>query len=325
MSIDLVDAEGAILDQILADTFDIWHEGLNPAAYRRYYTAQRGTAWGRSRLHRSALVSGGGNVLASAKVYDLAASLDGRPVRVIGVGAVFTPPAQRGRGYARTLLDRLLQRAAGEGADLALLFSEIGPDYYARLGFSIVPRSDVTIRVIESDRRGAPATLVRAGEDSDLANLADMGRARAHPYRLHLDRDRDLIQFAIARKRLLAGLGPPGACEVHFFVAEEGAAAVAYVVISVRGTAWTIEEAGDRDPAGARLGAILQVLLARDPRETRPVLRGCLPNGFCPPQIRIVERSPANEVMMILPLTARGAPDRPLNEADVLHWHGDQF
>src|SRR5207247_2484071 len=108
-------------------------------------------------------------------------------------------------------------------------------------------------RVIESHRRGAPATLVRAGEETDLTNLAEMGRARSHPYRLKLDRDRDLIQLAIAKKRLLAGLGRPGARELQFFVAEEGASAVAYIVISARGSAWTIEEAGDRDPAGARL------------------------------------------------------------------------
>src|SRR5436190_3089028 len=324
MSIDLVPAEGAILDRIFADTFDIWHDGLNPAGYRRHYAAQRGTAWGRSHLHRWALVDGG-EVLASAKVYDFAAVLDGRSIRVIGLGAVFTDPAHRGRGHARMLIERLLDRAAGDGADLALLFSEIGPGYYARLGFSVVPRSELTLRVVEPDRGGAPATLVRAGGDNDLASLADMGRPRSHAHRLHLDRDRDLIQFAVAKKRLLAGLGPPGARELHFFVAEEGASAVAYVVVTVRGAAWIIEEGGDRDPAGARLGAILQVLVAREPGERRPHIRGWLPEGFCPPQIKIVERSPSVEVMMVRPLTGRGTPDRALNEADVLFWHGDLF
>jgi GNAT superfamily N-acetyltransferase len=110
LRLELLPAEGPILDQILAATFDIWHDGLNPAGYRRYYSAQRGTAWGRSHLHRWALV-GAGEVLASAKVYDLAAVLDGRPIRVVGLGAVFTQPAHRGRGCARTLIDRLLERS----------------------------------------------------------------------------------------------------------------------------------------------------------------------------------------------------------------------
>ena len=152
-----------------------------------------------------------------------------------------------------------------------------------------------------------------------------MGRARSHSYRLLLDRDSDLIQFTIAKKRLLAGLGPPGARQVLFFVAEEGASAVAYVVVSVRGTEWTVEEGGDRDPAGARLGAILQVLIAREPGEARPQLRGWLPTDLCPPQLHILERSPARDVMMIRPLTAAGTPDRPLGEPDVFYWQGDQF
>ena len=56
----------------------------------------------------------------------------------------------------------------------------------------------------------------------------------------------------------------PGSA-AEFFVAEEGASAVAYVVLNVNANGWTLEEAGDRDPAGARLGAMLQVLLAREP------------------------------------------------------------
>jgi GNAT superfamily N-acetyltransferase len=320
----VVPADGPILDEILAATFDIWHEGLSRRAYERLYAGQLATAWGRSHLRRWALVSEGA-VLASAKTYHLAGMLDGRSIRIVGLGAVFTQPAHRGRGNARVVVDRILEHAAAEGADLALLFSEIGPDYYSRLGFSVIPTSDRTLRVVESDRRGAPATLVRAGEARDLGDLVAMGRARSAGSRLHLDRDRDLIQFAISRKRLLAGLGPPGARELQFFIAEEGASAVAYAVISVRGAEWVIEEAGDRDPSGARLGAILQGLIARDPAGRRPTIRGWLPGDFCPPQVQVVERRASPETMMIRPLTARGTPASPLSEGDVLYWHGDAF
>ena len=36
---------------------------------------------------------------------------------------------------------------------------------------------------------------------------------------------------------------------------------------------WMIEEAGDRDPSGARLGAMLQVMLARYPSERLPEIK----------------------------------------------------
>src|SRR5579871_657974 len=285
--ISIVPAEGPILDEILTATFDIWHEELTRAAYPRYYKGQLQTPWARTHLRRWAMVDGSA-VLASAKTYAFDAMLDGRDVRVVGVGAVFTQPTHRGRGHARALMEQLLQRAAADGFDLALLFSEIGAEYYARLGFVTIPTFDLELRVREDPRRGAPATLVRFGDDQDVANLAAMCETRAAPFRFGLRRTRDLIQYAIAKKRLLAGLSAPGERGVEFFVAEEGGSAVAYAVSSLRGGQWTIEEAGDRDPAGARLGAILQALIARDPAAPRPRITGWLPATLRPPQLDCV-------------------------------------
>src|SRR2546425_2621948 len=253
---DLAPAEGPHLEAILNATYDIWHDGLSRAAYARFYQAQLATPWGRRALARLALIERG-EVLASGKLYLFDATLDGRPVRVAGLGAIFTQPAHRGRGAARELVERMLEHAVSGGADLALLFSEIGADYYARLGFTAIPTHERTIIVAESDRRGAPATMVRAGDDRDLRDIVAMGAARAAGFRFHLNRDRDLVHYAIAKKRLLAGLGPPGLRAVQFFIAEEGASAAAYVVIGVKGGEWTLEECGDRDPSGARVGAIL--------------------------------------------------------------------
>src|SRR4029453_565687 len=171
-----------------------------------------------------------GEVLASAKLYTLDASLDGRPLRIAGIGALFTAPAYRGHGHARALVERLLERSAGEGATAALLFSIIGAGYYAALGFEPIATPDLSLRVIEDTRRGAPMTLVRAGEDRDLPDVVAMGRARAERNRVHLARDRHFVHFGIVRKRLLAGLGPAGDREVQFFVAEEGGPAVRYGV-----------------------------------------------------------------------------------------------
>jgi predicted N-acetyltransferase YhbS len=327
---NLVEADGPILERILDDTYNIWHDGLTRPAYGRFYAAQAATPWGRAHLRRLALVEGD-EVHASAKLYAFDAVLDGRPITVAGIGAVFTSPSSRGRGAARDLMERLLERAAADGADLALLFSEIGPDYYARLGFHAIETRDQPLRVTEATRYGAPATMVRGGDDRDLADIVAMGRARVNasggiaPYRFHLDRDRDLVHFAIARKRLRAGLGPPGARAVHFFIAEEGASAAAYVVISASGNRWTLEEAGDRDPSGARVGAILQALIAREPAEKRPLIKAWLPSGFLPPQVTVIGEKPSAEVMMIRPLSDRARGLRPLAPADVCYWHGDIF
>jgi len=320
----LVPAEGAILASVLEATYEIWHQGLSHPAYGRLYAAQLATPWGRGHLRRVALVEGA-EVLASAKVWTFDATLDGTPIRVAGLGAVFTQPAHRRRGVARDLIERLLEGAAADGADLALLFSEIGPEYYARLGFEPIATTVKGLCVFQPDRYGAPATMVRGGDDRDLADIAGMEQTRAAGYRFHLNRDRDLVYFSIARQRLLAGLGPPGTRELHFFIAEEGASAAAYVVIAARGREWMLDSAGDRDPSGARVGAILQVLIARDPAEARPAISAWLPTGFLPPQVTVVGEQPSAELMMVRPLTAAGEPARGLCQDDLLFWRGDMF
>jgi predicted N-acetyltransferase YhbS len=314
--------EGPYLQQVLDHSHPIWHEGLSRAGYGRYYAAQIATPWARGHLERLALVERG-EVLASAKLYTFDAVLDGVPLRIAGIGALFTAPAHRGRGHAPALLDRLLERAAGAGAGVALLFSIIGADYYARFGFKTIPTTDLALKVIEDKRRGAPMTLVRAGEERDLKDVVALGRVRAESYRFHLDRDRDFLHYAITKKRLLAGLGPAGERELQFFIAEEGASAVAYVVINVHGSTWVLEECGDRDLTGARVGAILQVLIARDPSAPRPSVAAWLPAGFRPPQIEVVSEQPSPEIMMMRSL---GQPLPQLSTpGDFLYWHGDMF
>ena len=264
-------------------------------------------------------------MLASGKLYLFDATLDRHAIRVAGLGAIFTQPAHRRRGAARELIEQMLVLAASRGADVALLFSEIGANYYARLGFVPIATTISTLRVVEDARRGAPATMVRAGEDRDLTNVATMGASRAAAFRFHLNRDRDLVHYAIVKKRLLAGLGAPGARELQFFIAEEGASAVAYVVLGSSGDSWMLEECGDRDPAGARLGAILQVLVARAPAERRPSIAGWLPDTFRPPQVEVIDRRPSPDVMMVRPLTAAGEPARSLTGRDIFYWRADVF
>jgi hypothetical protein len=142
-------------------------------------------------------------------------------------------------------------------------------------------------------------TMVRGGEERDLAAIVAMGRVRAEPFRFHLDRDVDFVQHAITSKRLLAGLGAANARQLHFFIAEEGITGAAYVILSVVGACWTLEECGDGDESGARVGGLLQALIAQEPMERRPTIRGWLPAGFTPPQVTIASATPSAETIRI--------------------------
>jgi hypothetical protein len=319
----VIPAEDAMLERALDTAHAIAPDGLSRQAYARLHAAQSKTVWGRRHQRRLALVQDG-VMLASAMQYDLTAILDGRPVRVCGVGAVFREAADRDGSHAQSLVRRLFEHAAQEGASMALLFSDAGADYGLANGFAAVSPIEAELTVAEPLRRGAPMTLIRGGEERDLAAIAAMGEVRAHPFRFHLDRNADFVQYAITKKRLLAGLGPAHARQLHFFIAEEGITAAAYVVVSIVGSLWTIEECGDRDPSGARVGAMLQALIAREPIERRPTIRAWLPRGFVPPQVTIVSSQPSTHVMMMKSLGATTSQPR-LSADAVLYWRSDLF
>lgn len=319
----LVPAEGRALEEILRESHAIWSDGLTREAYVKYNAAQLRTPWGSRHLHRVVLVADDGEVLSSAKRYDFTVRLDGELVQAIGIGAVFTPDRQRGHGYAREIIDRLADEAADRGAALAILFSEIDPDYYARMGFVTIPRRELLIRARVS-KRGAPAVLVRAGEERDIPVVAALARSMAVPHRFALEPGEDLVRFSLTKKRLLAGFLDPHLLNVEFFIVEEGAAAVAFAILTVTTEDIVLEMCGDRDPSGARVGALLQVLRARTPTESSPPISCFLPPGWLPPQVEIEGGAPVKEVMMVKPLRQRRL-EPALTAEDVLYWHGDLF
>jgi Acetyltransferase (GNAT) domain len=318
----LVPAEGTILERILDTQHSVEHEGLGRQAFTTRDRVQRRTAWA-LRHHRRVVLMDGSDVLASAQRYDFTGWLDHQRVSICGIAAVCTDLTRGNGHHPRELVERLIDEARRNGSDVAILFVTTGRIACVPDGFEMIPTADVELGVAESLRHGAPMTPMRGAEDRDLPAIVAMGQVRSDRYRFHLDRDVDLVKHVITRKRLLAGLGAAGVRQLHFMIAEEGITAAAYLVVSIAAGTWTIEECGDRDVSGARVGALLQALIAREPAERRPVIRGWLPAGFVPPQVTIVSTQPSPELIFGQVLTTR-TPLR-LSAADVLFWRSDVF
>src|SRR5258708_2910884 len=119
----VIAAHGAVLDRVLDATYPSFGGGLNRQAYGTFYAARTKTPWG-SRCQRSFALVEGQSVLASADQYNLTAVLDGRTVRLCGIGSVFAEPSPDGPDRARLLVGTLLRDAEREGAEMALLFSQ---------------------------------------------------------------------------------------------------------------------------------------------------------------------------------------------------------
>jgi hypothetical protein len=320
----MVLAEGATLQRVIATMPPAACRGLSRAALVRYDAALARTAWGLRHRRRFALMASD-DVLASAERYDLTGSLDGQPVKICGIAATaHRETDDGGAGSVSVLVEQLVEDATRDGADLALLFRTTGSSPLVVSGFDPVPTEQIELTVTESARHGAPMVLVRGGENRDLDAIAAMGRVRASPFRFHLDRDANLIAHAVTRTRLLAGLAPPGVRRLEFVIAEEGITAAAYIVISIVGRTWVIEECGDRDVTGARVGALLQALIAREPAESRPHIRGWLPPGFRPPQIDVTATPATPPSLLARPLSSR-LQALQWSAGDVLYWLNDVF
>lgn len=319
----VVPAAGIDLGRIVSSLPSIAYHGLTREAFAKFDTAQARTTWGLRHRRRLALADGD-DLLASAERFDLAGVLDDQPVAICGIAAVFNHGHRPVHDHRRALIERLIEDAQENGADLALLFETANTTSPLPDGFEVLPTTDVELVVVESSRHGAPMTLVRGGEDRDLEAIAAMGQVRAHQFPFHLDRGVDFVKYAITRKRLLAGLGSDGIRQLQFVIAEEGITAAAYIVMSVADGTWTIEECGDRDPSGARVGALLQALIAREPAARRPAIRGWLPAGFVPPQVTIASARPSTEVLMVRALSPRVQRLR-LSSTDLLYWRNDLF
>jgi hypothetical protein len=75
---------------------------------------------------------------------------------------------------------------------------------------------------------------------------------------------------------------------------------------------------------GRTRGAILQALIAREPAESRHVIRGWLPPGFLPPQATIASASPAPPLLLARALSSR-VRDVHLTGRQVMYWRSDLF
>jgi predicted N-acetyltransferase YhbS len=329
MLFQVLSPDDPLHDQALDHTFPQWNDSLTREQYAQYNRAQLLTPWGAQHLQRVGLVSNG-TLLASAKQYRVRVQVDGRTVDTIGIGAVFTPPELRGRGYAAALLEHMVQGAERDGAAMAMLLSEIPPSYYERLGFSVVPMQQAVVGV--RSKPGAPAVLVRTGEPRDLDLIVEAHHQRAAGYRFSLEYDAGWLQYTLAKKRMLSGFGVPGTRDVEFFVCEEGTRAVAWVLLQIaRGRrdgdpeSWSIASCGDRDPSGARIGAMLQALVARTPGARPPVIHAWWPARLDPVQLALHRRTVTGSILMTRPLGQQTPIQPPITAGDVLYWHADAF
>lgn len=155
MTLTTVTANEYVRD-VLPETHALWGGSRDFARYEADFRAVAQSAYGRSRRFTVGMRDAR-RLVVSCKLYDRELRWGAKTLRATGIGAVFTIPAYRGRGYASAMLGTLLDEERIAGRDLAFLYSDIHPAFYERLGFIRLPSRNLTLRAasLDGSRSGA--------------------------------------------------------------------------------------------------------------------------------------------------------------------------
>lgn len=286
--------------EVLPLTLPLWGNGRTFDAYAAQTAEIAASAYGRRAFKTLALTAGGTNVLASFKRYERAARIGEGELRAIGIGAVFTPAEQRGRGYASAMLALALDAARKSGFDFAYLFSDIHPQFYRELGFSELPSRSISLRADALDSERVTTEPLQERDWSGVRRcFEDMESAR--PFGLV----RSPVVWNWIRMRLAHGsehaLGQP----VSLIVRTSNRIA-AYLIgrREPKHDVFVLDEAAYCDPETSELLPALLRCAAGDLRRIAgwlppQPLRSLLPRGSV--------RRRRDAIWMIAPLSAGGA------------------
>ncbi len=154
-------------ERVLPLTHSLWAGTRDVVHYIDDNLALANTTWGKKHFRTWGLFNGD-ELVASHKTYAREVLHEDRHLSAIGIGAVFTPPEFRGRGYASSMLARSLDECKRRGDDAMFLFSDIAPVFYESIGFVALASRAITIRADNV----VPARIpVRSIENSDATAI----------------------------------------------------------------------------------------------------------------------------------------------------------
>ncbi len=229
----------------------IWGGGLDEGRFQLF---QRRLADATEASSRYRLLGWfeNGKLLSAMKAYDLAGAHERQRMRLLGIGAVFTPPPLRRKGHAAAMLRAAMEEYRGRGAKAALLFSDIDISYYERLGFRALESRECSIDAGQLPRPAGGYRPAMAGDEAFMTGI--LAQARNGETRFALEADGWTLRFQLRRLRELARARGVGEPEWGLLVPDEAAAMIRFGrdTVDVLEAAWTSDHGRDTLLAGLR-------------------------------------------------------------------------
>jgi predicted N-acetyltransferase YhbS len=313
---------------VLRESHALWGAGLSVADYVAMWEELATSPWGRARYAWRALVDEDGQVLSSLKLYRPMLGLDGATLRVSAIGAVFTPRRLRRRGLAATLIRECLDEAERDGDGAALLFTDIGTDYYRALGFTALPCEDVVgslpgASAAKPDR----GTTLRAMTHDDLPEVCRAHERVTAKRPIAVLRDRAHWEFLLLRAGTFFRRLDGSDLARRFMIAMESGQPVGYVVGVVGPGEWNLREAEAFDGDDATLSRILVAAASEAAANAASTVWGWIPRDLwrTVPSWQLRSQPRLRAIPMLRPLQGRAFPDRLADVQSAFIPYLDQF
>lgn len=240
LSIAREDQVRALSDQ----THALWGGGLDAGSYLDLWLELCGTPWVQKYVTYWVLEDANGNVRSSLKLYRPLLRWAGGLSRTLLLGGIFTPAALRRRGYARELIERVVEDADHDGVRAALLFSDIGTRYYRNLEFHELDADEHWMRIPPGLPHVSGEISLRPLENEDLDRLVEAHRGYTNRRPFSIVRDTEHWEFVLARARGFFRRIKAEGSEQRLEVAERNGRFAGYLFGIEGGEEWNLREVG---------------------------------------------------------------------------------
>ncbi len=281
--------------EVLPLTAELWAGERTRERYVEQTAQVARCGYGR-RHYRTIGLYDAGQLVASFKRYDRVLRSGTERLHAAGIGAVFTPQALRGRGYASAMLALELDRSLAEGVDFAFLFSDIRPQFYADLGFVAMPSRSMTLRADSLPRSRVEVARLEERDWLGVQRCFDLGERHRHWAFL-----RTPLVWQWLQLRMRHGSEHPESIETNLVVRRRRA--IAAYVLGARAPqhdAFVLDEFGFAD---AEAAALIPALLRSAAGDLRRI------TGWLPPEAsrevlpHAAVRKRTKAVFMVAPLS----------------------
>lgn len=297
---------------VLADSHALWGAGLSSADYIGMWEELARSRWAQAWYSWRALVDTDGRVLSSLKLYRPLIRLGDTTARVAAIGAVFTPRPLRRRGHAAALIRATLDEAAERGDGAALLFTDIGTEYYQAFGFQPLPCEDALGTLTRVPAFQADGVTLRAMTPGDLDAVVAAHEAASASRPIAVVRDRGHWEFLLDRAATFFHRLDGSGLERRFTIAEQGSRPIGYLVAVLAPGEWNLREAASFDGDPRTLARILAAGAAEARASGATTVWGWVPRALwtAAPAWRLRSQTRLRAIPMIRALGACSLPDR---------------